>query len=113
MPQIANINLYPQTDATIQVQMVPQTAIGSWSITFQVTNRFGAVSGLITGSTASGYINNVSGLNIVNSGNGIFSAFISGGSTSGWDPDAYSYVFKRTGSGVATILAEGYLLFSY
>ncbi len=113
MPIISNFSIYPNSDATIQCTLVPVTSIGGWGITFQVTNRPGGISGLITSSTNSGYIGNVSGMTIVNSGQGIFSVRVSGGSMSGWNFGDYFYQFNRTGSGVSTLLSEGYILYSY
>lgn len=113
MSQYIDIPINPGQDAVIQVQMNPVVPIGGWNIEFYVTKRFLGISGLIVGSTASGYINNVSGMNIVNSGTGIFSATISGGSTSGWNPEPYAYTFTRTGSGCNTLLVEGFLLLSW
>ncbi|RJQ24605.1 hypothetical protein C4577_07490 [Candidatus Parcubacteria bacterium] len=113
MPVYTNISVTPLSDFTVQTQVNPITAIGAWNIQFQVTNRAGGISGLITLSTNSGYINNVSGGTIVNSGNGIFSFTVSGGSMSGFQPGAYFYNIQRLGSGVTTELSLGYLLISY
>ena len=89
--------------------MVPQTPIGGWGLNLTVQARFMGISGLLIASAASGYGAGQSGITIVNSGNGVFSAQIPGIITSGWNSDAYSYAFRRTDSGAVTILACGFL----
>ena len=113
MPVSTNIQVYPNSDFTIQTQVVPIVPIGSWNIQFQVMKRFFGVSGLITLSTASGYSNYNSGMSIINSGTGIFAAKVSGGALSGWNGGAYSFSFSRQGSGVASLISEGYLVYNY
>ena len=113
MPIISTIPVSPATDSTVTIQLTPPTAIGGWSLEYRVTNRFGGVSGILIGSLASGYIGNVSGMTVTNSGNGIFSVQIRASVVSGWDNGAYSWTATRTDSGSRTVLAEGYLLLSW
>lgn len=95
-------------DATIRIVMTPPTAIGGWEIRFLLTKRFGNVSGIFQKSVASGY-NNVSGINIINSGQGIFDVSINTGNTSGLNYSNFTYTSKRLNSGYVTTLCEGYL----
>lgn len=109
MPIVENITISPNTDCVIQCQISPPTPVGSWSAEFVVKNRFFGISGLIQGSTASGYSNYVSGMSVINSGNGLLAARITQPQISGWSPGAYVYEFARTGSGVNSLLSCGNL----
>ena len=113
MPQYFDFGLIPNTDLTLQVQMTPPVNISSWGIQLYMTTRFGGISGVIVSYLASGYSNNVSGMSIINSGQGIFSAFIPKLLMSGRDTGDYAYNFNRTDSGSAAVLVEGFCLYSY
>lgn len=104
-----NFQVYPNADALIQIQMSPVVPIGGWNVEFIVKNRFYGISGLIVQSMASGYGSYQSGMAVINSGTGIMGIRISGGSISGFQ-GAYAYSINRLGSGVASTIAEGYLL---
>lgn len=112
MSKFFSLQLSPSTDLIIQDQIVPITAIGGWRIEFTVYKRFFGVSGIILCSTNSGY-SNVSGIQIVNSGNGIFSITVSGGAFSGQNPGNLAFTVNRVGSGVGTLLSEGYISYTY
>jgi len=109
MPVIADIPFTKFEDGTLTISLEPSVAIGGWNIQFQVWKRFGGESGLITKSTASGY-NNVSGIDITNSGLGIFDISIGSHDTSGLDFGNYASKAERLTSGNRTVLTEGYLI---
>lgn len=110
MPIIANIPIHVGEDGTVTVTMTPPVAIGGWQVRAQITKRFGSNtnSGIITAFVSSG-LNNQSGINVTNSGAGIFQFKIPGVSTSGLDPGNYACEVRRLDSGRNTLLEQGYL----
>ena len=97
------------SDGTLTISLSPPLPIGGWTLQTQVVKYFGASSGLLTYSMASGYYN-VSGMNITNSGQGVFRTSIRSVDMSGIDCGAYSYRVRRLDSGSVTTLSEGYFL---
>lgn len=94
-------------DGVLTVVMTPATAIGGRSIQFEVSHRIGgSTSGMPIKSVASGY-NNVSGINITNSGAGQFNVIINSADTSGLDYGNYAYQVTRLDSGNRTVISEG------
>lgn len=104
-----NFPLAVNEDASVTIPLTPPTAIGGWDLRFQVGPRPGFVSGYLTRSTASGF-NNVSGVNIVNSGAGIFEVDLRSSDFSGLDQGAFWWQAERLDSGSRTVLANGWLL---
>ena len=109
MPLIADFTLARQEDSPLTISMSPTVPIGAWNIEFTCQKRFGGQTDLISKITNSGY-NSVSGITIVNSGNGTFSVTINSNETSGLQYGNYAYLIERLGSGTRTILVEGYLI---
>lgn len=109
MPIIADYTIVRMEDGLLTIDMTPPVAIGGWNIRFQCMKRFDSSSGLITKSVASGF-NNASGINVANSGQGIFDVTINSVDTSGFDPGCYAYKVDRLDSGNVTCLAEGYMV---
>lgn len=105
-----NFQIYQNTDNTIQLTLIPVTNVSAWSISFTSWNRFYGISGLISLTTNSGYSNYTSGMSIISSGTGVIGIKIPAAATSGWNPGAFAFSVNRAGSGVSTVLAEGYLL---
>ena len=93
-------------DGVLTVSMEPPVPIGGWTIQFAVVKNFGGTNYLINKSVASGY-NNASGINILNSGNGVFNVNINGVDTSGMNYGNYAHATTRLDSGAYTVLAEG------
>ena len=106
---LADFSFSKFEDGTLTVTLVPPVPLGGQSIEFNLTKRFGSDSALLTKSLASGF-NNVSGLNLINSGAGIFTTKFDSVDTSGLAFGNYAGTFKRTNSGSVTILSEGYLI---
>lgn len=96
-------------DGVLTIALTPPAPIGGWDLRFSLTKRFGGESLLVTKSCASGY-NNVSGINIVNSGQGIFNVALSSVDTSGLQPGLYASRCERMNSGARTTLSEGYMV---
>lgn len=96
-------------DAILNVSLTNATSLVGWALQFQLANRFGSESGLITKSAASGYYNGVSGITVLNTGIPNFSVRLNGGDTSGLDSKNYAYQISRTNSGSYTALTQGYL----
>lgn len=97
------------TDNIVTINMVPPVAIAGWSIKFWCCKRFGGKSTpLFEKWYASGY-NGVSGITIVNSGEGIFNVRINAVDTSGFDAGNYANGCDRLSSGAVTQLSEGFL----
>lgn len=106
--EYADFSLHKREDADITVPLVPETAIGGWTVEAQFSKRFGSSSGLITKSMASGYYG-VSGMDIVNSGQGQFQFSLRSNDTSGLDAGIYAYTIRRLDSGFVTDLTQGYM----
>ncbi len=107
--KLADFSMARQTDVTIGIGIEPPVPVGGWAVQFQVTNRFGGSSGLITKSVASGY-NGVSGVTVVESGQGTFNVRIGANDTSGLQYGNYAYEFNRLTSGNMVRLVEGFLV---
>lgn len=105
----AEFTVARQTDITIGIGLEPPVAVGGWDVRFQVTNRFGGSSGLITKSVASGF-SAVSGITVSNSGQGVFEVNLGANDTSGLQYGNYAYEFNRQTSGNMVRLVEGFLL---
>lgn len=102
-------NLVVTSDGLLNIELQPPTAIGGWSIQFQVSDRFDSMSGSIIKSCASGYGGGQSGITVTNSGQGQFQTRIYAGETSGWNPGLYAMAATRTDSGFVTPLSKGWL----
>lgn len=114
MPTPANFTISRRQDMVLTVPLAPPVIIGGWDVRFQVNHNFPlapVLSGLIVKSMASGFYN-VSGMNIVNSGEGIFRININSPDTSGLEMGNYAYTISRTNSGSVTSLTEGYMTVS-
>lgn len=96
-------------DGNLQFSMSPATPLGGSYIQFELSKRFGSASGLIIKSIQSGY-NGVSGITMVNSGNGQLSISYNSVDSSGLDFGVYSYSIQRLDSGSRTNLACGYTI---
>ncbi len=102
---ISIMNLAEYADGILTIPLAPPTAIGGWSLEFTQTRRFGGTP-IFTLYCASGY-NGVSGLTVINSGQGIIQANISPFPVSGFTAGVYTFTLKRTDSGSRTVLATG------
>lgn len=105
-------------DGLLTVQMAPPIPIGSWSIAYVQTRRFGGenlynlsgisqFSGMICKWASSGF-NAVSGITIANSGAGIFNVNLWAADMSGQAFGDYAYRTLRTDSGAMAYLSQGY-----
>jgi hypothetical protein len=108
MPIYADFGIGKLEDGTLSVDMRPPVPIGGWSMLFFVQHRFGGISGIYQASIASGF-NNMSGINITNSGEGQFNVSLPSIWGSGLDFGNYAYSCQRVDSGSRTILAEGFI----
>lgn len=97
------------SDGTLTIPLQPPTAIGGWNVRMTCMKRFGGVSGFFVKSMASGFYG-VSGMNIVNSGNGTMNATINSADTSGMAYGTYAVVIERMDSGFRTPLSNGFLI---
>ena len=95
-------------DGLLVISLVPPIPIGGQSWQFEVLNRFGGVSGRIIKSMASGHYN-VSGMNIVNSGQGVMNVAINSVDTSGLQWGNYAFTVTRLDSGNRQAATEGFL----
>lgn len=112
MPIIISVPHIRYDDGIVNVELAPQQPIGGWEINVVIRKRFGGppgtLSGLVVRSCASGY-NNVSGVNVLNSGLGQFAISLDGSVLSGQNYGNYALEIFRTGSGVQTMLANGFI----
>lgn len=103
-----DFSLYKNEDATITIYLSPPTATGGWTVEFRMQKYFGDTqSGGLLKSMASGF-NGTSGIQITNSGQGIFAVDIDSRDTSGMNFGNYAYTFERTDSNQKTVLSLGY-----
>lgn len=109
MPVLTDFQMSKFEDGILVVEMEPPQPIGGWLVRFQVMKRFGSSSGLIEKWMGSGGYN-VSGMDIVNSGQGLYQATINSLDTSGLDYGAYAFQSERMDSGFRTVLNEGYFM---
>lgn len=111
MPVDVDFQLNLPEAGTLAFSLLEPTPVGGWSIQFTLWRRFGMPqsSGLVTKSVASGF-NNVSGINITNSGTGALNVSFFPGEVSGLNPGAYAYQIARTDSGFQTELSKGFRL---
>ncbi len=109
MPINQDFQISRGEDLIIEISLTPPQPIGGYGIRFQSTRRFGGNYPLITKSMASGFYN-VSGMNILNSGNGSMNVVLKGPDTSGLDFGNYSYTVARTDSGFYSEYLVGYVV---
>lgn len=109
MSIITNFGAVRMEDGTLTIEMVPAEPIGGWSLQFSVKHRFGGETNLITKVGASGFYLGESGVQIVNSGQGIFNVRLNAVDTSGFDFKNYAFLAERMDSGYRTTLAEGFI----
>ena len=102
------INLSPGQDATLTIPLSPPTAVGGEQYKFLMTKRFGGGSGLVECYVNSGY-NGVSGMSVVNSGQGQFQITFPGLNTSGLEFGNYACTIFRTKSGFFTPVSDFYI----
>lgn len=110
MPAYSDFCITKKNDSTLTIPLSPPVPIGGWEVEFQLNQNFPLPpksSGLIVKSMASGFYG-VSGMNIVNSGQGSFRVSIPSVDTSGLCAGNYAYAIRRTNSGFYTTLTEGY-----
>lgn len=96
-------------DGLLIVSLQPPTPIGGQNYQFECMGRFGGASGRIIKSMASGRYN-VSGMNIVDSGQGRMSVTIDSVNTSGFQYGNYAFTIQRLDSGNRSTVTEGYLM---
>jgi len=106
MPVTSDFRLDLSSDGVVTLQLAPPNAIGGWSLQFILSKAFGGTA-QVTKSMASGYYN-VSGMNIVNSGQGILSITFHPAEVSGLDQGNYAYQISRLDSGYQSDLADGF-----
>jgi hypothetical protein len=108
MPIIANFTLARLEDGVLTIGLEPPAAIGGWNLQLTCMKRFGGQTPLFLKSCASGF-NGVSGITVVNSGQGIFNIPINSVDTSGSEYGNYATFIERLDSGFRTVIDEGYL----
>lgn len=109
MPVFSNFTWTKFDDGNLLINLDPPTAIGGQNLAFNLGRYFGGEMGTIVKTAASGF-NGVSGLTVVNSGQGQMSVALTSLDTSGLDFGNYSYKVARTTSGQVAAFTEGYCL---
>lgn len=109
---IIDFTLGRSEKGTLNVTTNPPTMIGGWTLECQMTKRQGGATALVIKSMASGYYG-VSGMDMVNSGQGNYTVGFFPAEVSGKDPGAYSYNISRTDSGYQTTLVFGSRLMDF
>lgn len=108
MHQPFDLRLVRYADGLLTIAIHPPTPVGGMDLRFTVMKQFGANTSLITKSAASG-LNNQSGINITDSGQGIFKINLQSVNTSGLEYGNYACVIENLTSGNRAVLAEGWL----
>lgn len=108
MPVYTDLQMVKFEDGTFVVSLAPPAPIGGFSLRWQIMKRFGSTSGLVVKSAASGYGNNVSGINVTNSGAGVMQITLNSSDTSGLDYGNYVHALERLDSGSRTVISEGF-----
>ena len=111
MPVETSFSLPRQEDATITVVMTPPVSITGWPIQFNFLKRFGG-DPLFSKYLASGF-NGVSGISIVDAGQGVFNVSLEANNTSGFQPGNYAVQTFRLSSGARTELTCGFATLDY
>ena len=111
MAVYSDFSLMRFENGILSVAMTPPTAIGGWNIQFIQTFRPGGEPFIIK-SMSSGYYG-VSGMTIINSGQGIMAISLLPIEMSGHDPGAYAWRVTRQDSGYVTDIAQGHRLAPY
>lgn len=109
MPYEQDFALNRYVDLSLVIDLRPPMPIGGLDLRLTVSDRFGSITPRFVKSMSSGFYN-VSGLNILDSGQGRISAKINSVDTSGLDWGCYAYELKRFDSGNVTDLTQGYLI---
>lgn len=104
----SDFSFFQTQRGTLRIILNPPQPIGGWNIEWYLGKRAGGLSGTVHKYVNSGY-NNVSGINLQNSGQGIFDISIDSVDTSGRDPGNYYYRAIRLGSGLQTQISYGYM----
>lgn len=104
-------------DGTLSITLTPPIPVGGQAFQFGVGKRLGGGLDLIQKSVASGYSMSsgvpMSGITVLNSGQGVFQIALNSIDTSGFDPGNYAFSFSRTTSGQYSTAVEGYMLLGY
>jgi hypothetical protein len=108
---ITDFTLRSSEDGTLIIAAAPPMPIGGLSFQFTQSRRAGGIPA-ITLSMASGYYGSVSGMDLIDSGNGVMSVSLWAYLSSGMDQvaGAWFYRVQRTDSGNVTAVSEGYRL---
>lgn len=101
-------------DGTLTISLTPPIPVGGQDWAFRCGKRFGGGMDLIQKSVSSGFSASsgvpMSGIQVINSGQGVFQIALNSPDTSGLDYGNYSFSFARTMSGQYSTAAEGYML---
>ncbi len=108
MPVQADWRIARWEDGTLIIGLSPATAIGGMPLQFQMQKRFGGISGFARRSMSSGFYG-VSGMTIVDSGQGVMRVQFFKEDTSGLDFSNYVFQVTRTTSGSQTVVVDGYV----
>jgi hypothetical protein len=109
MPTISNFTWTRFDDGSLVINLDPPTAIGGQNLAFTLGRYFGGAMDTIVKTAASGF-NGVSGLTVVNSGQGQMSVALTALDTSGLDFGNWAYRVARTTSGQVVAFTEGFCL---
>lgn len=109
MPVLGTFSLVRYEDGVLTIQMSPPVPVGGQEVRFRLSKRLGSETPIMEKFVASGY-NAVSGIDVVNSGAGIFNIPIYGlPEMSGKEYGNYAFTLERMTSGSRTCFAEGFL----
>lgn len=107
MPNQQDFGLCRFEDGILTISIIPAIPVGGLDVHLTVAKHFGSTSGVILKSMASGFYN-VSGLTILNSGQGIIQANLNSPDTSGLPYGNYAFEVRCYTSGRNTDYTQGY-----
>lgn len=106
MPVINDFAWVQYDDGVLTIGLQPPVPIGGLSFQLTITKRLGGTPITIKSMTSGFY--GVSGMQIVNSGQGIMQATVLSSDTSGLDCNNFAYQVRQTDFGANKVVAEGY-----
>ncbi len=107
MPVITDYSIGVNEDGLLTVSLSPPTPIADWTIRYMEQKRDGGISGFnfkYYGPDAGG---GVSGITLVDAGQGTFNVQLNAVDSSGMDPANYVWSAERMDSGFRTTVACG------
>jgi hypothetical protein len=107
----ADFNVAEYADGLLKLTMTPSVNVGSKGVAFNLYERVGSPTPILTRSSSSGYGGGESGITVLDSGGGVFGIRApTPEEMSGRDAGNFAYEFLFTDSGNRGPAAQGYCI---